>query len=513
MTGYSSSLPLGRRLAFAFGALLAVMVTIILVTVGGADRVIVAYEGAAAETAAALKDARAMADFGEERRVQAIGALKRQDQAAALAALEMGAGLADQTPLRQSQSTEAGRAAAAAAEHLGTLMSFVIGGLGLLGAALAVASSVLISRSVAQPVAAMTAAMGRLAAGDVDTPVPDPAGLPEMAAMARALAVFKDQAVAKRRADQAAAAQAGQDLAAARAAEAQSARERLAAETRAGALAAAIGEFNGTVSAILGGLETAAAGLGQAGSAFSGAMAATGEEARLAEDAAVQAAMNVQSVAGATEEISASVREITRQIGHAADGARGAVNVTGTARDEVSDLDQAAARIGDIIASIAVIAAKTDLLALNATIEAARAGPAGRGFAVVASEVKALASHAASASADITAQVGAIQASTRRAVTAMGTIAEAINGVDQGLSAIAAAADEQGAATTEIARNTVEAADRTRDVSGMVASLRGHAGQAGDEARVVTTAAEDLRGQAMRLRTAVDLFLGQVRGL
>ena len=117
------------------------------------------------------------------------------------------------------------------------------------------------------------------------------------------------------------------------------------------------------------------------------------------------------------------------------------------------------------------IASQTNLLALNATIEAARAGEAGKGFAVVAAEVKNLANQTGKATEDIQAQVSHMQ-------TVTGTAAEAIHGITSTIrrmndiaAAIASAMEEQGAATREIARNIVEAAYGTRDVSGNISGV------------------------------------------
>lgn len=127
-------------------------------------------------------------------------------------------------------------------------------------------------------------------------------------------------------------------------------------------------------------------------------------------------------------------------------------------RDEIGTVGRAIARIGDVVGMITIIAGQTNLLALNATIEAARAGAAGRGFAVVAAEVKVLASQTVRATDEITGHIQRIQSSTGHVVAAIGGIAAHIREIYDVATSIAAAVEEQGAATAEIVRNLAQAA-------------------------------------------------------
>src|SRR6185295_14281791 len=158
----------------------------------------------------------------------------------------------------------------------------------------------------------------------------------------------------------------------------------------------------------------------------------------------------VQSVASATEEMASSVNEISRQVQGSARIAGEAVEQAQKTNDRVAELAKAAARIGDVVELINTIAGQTNLLALNATIEAARAGEAGRGFAAVASEVKALAAQTAKATGEIGGQIASIQTATGESVTAIQQIGDTISQLSSIATTIAAAVEQQGAATGEI---------------------------------------------------------------
>ena len=160
--------------------------------------------------------------------------------------------------------------------------------------------------------------------------------------------------------------------------------------------------------------------------------------------------MSVESVASASEELSASINDISRQAAHAAGIASRAVNQARETDGTVQGLAKTASRIGEVVGLINTIAAQTNLLALNATIEAARAGEAGRGFAVVASEVKSLASQTAKATEEISEQIADIQKVANEAIDAIKGIGSIIGEVNEVATAIAAAVQEQGAATQEI---------------------------------------------------------------
>ncbi|MBV9564357.1 MAG: methyl-accepting chemotaxis protein, partial [Bradyrhizobium sp.] len=176
-----------------------------------------------------------------------------------------------------------------------------------------------------------------------------------------------------------------------------------------------------------------------------------------------------------------------------------------------SELSKAAARIGDVVELINTIAGQTNLLALNATIEAARAGEAGRGFAVVASEVKALAEQTAKATGEIGQQITGIQAATQESVGAIQAISGTIAKLSEISSTIAAAVEQQGAATQEISSNVQQAAQGTAQVSSNIDDVRSGAGKTGAASQELLAAAQTLSSDSNRLKAEVGRFLASVR--
>ncbi|WCS28340.1 PAS domain-containing methyl-accepting chemotaxis protein [Methylobacterium sp. NMS14P] len=203
------------------------------------------------------------------------------------------------------------------------------------------------------------------------------------------------------------------------------------------------------------------------GTAVEGASRRTAE----AVDLAGRVSGDIQSVASGAEELSASVGEISQQVSHAARMAGEAVEQARHTSTIVEGLSGQAAQIGDVVTMIQGIAAQTNLLALNATIEAARAGTAGKGFAVVASEVKALAEQTAKATDQIRDQITTTQATTREAVSAIGSIQGTIRALDEISAAIAAAVEEQSAVTQEISGSMHTAARGVGTIAGGMTAI------------------------------------------
>jgi methyl-accepting chemotaxis protein len=235
------------------------------------------------------------------------------------------------------------------------------------------------------------------------------------------------------------------------------------------------------------------------------------QQATAVAAAAEQATVNVNTVAAATEQLSASIAEISQRIQTSADDARNAVHEAERTNTTVEALNAAAGRIGEVVKLINQIASQTNLLALNATIEAARAGDAGKGFAVVATEVKSLANQTAKATEDIGRQISEIQSMTGEAVTAIRSITKVIGGIDESAAAIAAAVEQQGAATREISQNVQQAAQGTQMVTQTISTVAESSRKTGDSADQAFRSVETMAGDADRLRTDVERFLADVR--
>lgn len=227
--------------------------------------------------------------------------------------------------------------------------------------------------------------------------------------------------------------------------------------------------------------------------------------------ASEEASSNVQAVAAATEELSGSVHEIARQVSESNRIAGEAVGQAQRTDDRITALSQAATKIGDVVKLITAIAEQTNLLALNATIEAARAGEAGKGFAVVAQEVKALAAQTGKATGEIGAQIAAMQGATQDSVVAIKEIGGTINRIADIAASIAAAIEQQGAATGEIARNVQQASQGTAQVAGNVTEVSQGAGETSAASSQVLSSARSLAGESSRLKIEVQKFLGTIR--
>ncbi|HMA52770.1 MAG TPA: HAMP domain-containing methyl-accepting chemotaxis protein [Magnetospirillaceae bacterium] len=380
-----------------------------------------------------------------------------------------------------------GRAAAATRRLIVELLVFAAAiAVGLIGI-------LVIRRRIVRPIDGIVAAMEEVAKGHLDNEIPYADRADEIGDLAAALGVFKANAVEKER------------LAA------QEAETLALRQQRQAVIEAAIGDFEAASGALLSAFAQAATRM----TGTSQSMSVTAEETLRQATAVVSASdmtsANVQTVAGATEELSASIDEISRQVAQSAEIAGRAVEEASRTDQTVHGLSEAASKIGEVVQMIQDIASQTNLLALNATIEAARAGEAGKGFAVVAGEVKTLASQTARATDDIARQIAAIQAVALESVEAIRGIGSTIGEISGIATAIASAVEEQGAATRDIAQNVQQASLSVHEVGNNIAGVSRAADQTGGAAQEVMQASAEITRQAGDLRQQVTSFLGRIR--
>ena len=348
---------------------------------------------------------------------------------------------------------------------------------------------------ITRPLGSLVKVIDRMAKGDFSAEIAEAARGDEIGAVGRAVVAIKHKA-AEQAAVEAEAKRRGDDA---------------ATGERRQAMHAMADTFEGAVGGILQTVTSAASELQATARTMTVTASETARQSTTVAAAAEEASTNVTMVSAAAEELGSSVNEIGRQVDGSADLARIAVEEAAQTGRLVRELSDAASQIGDVVALISNIAGQTNLLALNATIEAARAGEAGRGFAVVATEVKELASQTAKATDEIAGQITRIQTSTGLAVTAISGITDRIREISAVATTLAAAVEEQGAATQEIVRNVTQAAIGTGEVTATISGVAGAAEETGAAASHVLSSATELSRQATTLGIEVGHFLSTVR--
>ena len=381
-----------------------------------------------------------------------------------------------------------------AARHtisIATKVMHALGALTLIGSALFV--WLYVGRSILGRISTLQRSMKLLSDGDLETEIPRSRRQDEINVMANALEIFREKMIHARTMS------ASQD------------QDRIAKAERATRMESRIAEFEMTVRSALSGLQASANSMQATAQGMSATADRSSALVTAVASAAEETSVNVQTVSSGTEQLSSSILEIGRQVISSAEIAGKAVNEAKRTDVTMQSLADNANRISIVIDLIQNIASQTNLLALNATIEAARAGEAGRGFAVVAAEVKNLASQTAKATDEIRSQIANMQQVTTSAVGTIQNIGLTIGEINEITTAIAAAVEEQGAATREIARNIQHAAGGTSEVSSNIVGVSQASAEAGSAAGNVLTASDDLRREADTLRGEIDAFLANIR--
>jgi methyl-accepting chemotaxis protein len=349
-----------------------------------------------------------------------------------------------------------------------------------------------VQRRLVRRLTSIGGAMRQLSAGDIDYKAMATGDRDEIGEMARSLEVFRAGEIERREF-----------------AERERA-EQIVQAQRATAIEQMITEFRANVSSVITAVTENVARMETTARTLSSIAGGADQEVRDASASSEATSSNVRTVAGTAHELGISIREISEQTVQAKDIVERASEMALSANQRIDQLSDGTKRIGNVVKLIRDIAGQTNLLALNATIEAARAGAAGRGFAVVASEVKALATQTAKATEEISAQIGAIQASTTEAVAAIRSISDIMGHVSQFAEGIAVAVEEQSAATQDIARNVQEAAKGANELAGGMLNVTDAIRETNCSATAVLDASQALTVQASELEEAVDAFLKNV---
>lgn len=372
-------------------------------------------------------------------------------------------------------------------------LAMQVGLMVLLVAAAAAAIGLWFARTLTKPIADLTNSMGILASGDTDAEIPGSSRGDELGEMAKAVQVFKDNAIERIRL------------------EGLSKEEAIKQIRRGEIISEATSSFEQVAGDMLRAVSAASAELNATAQAMTAAADRTNMMASSVAAAAEESTVNANTASNSASELSAATSQIQGSSTESAQIANEAVAISDEAQRAVSELVDAAHSVSEVVALIRGIAEQTNLLALNATIEAARAGAAGAGFAIVAQEVKNLANQTAGATDEIGTHIGNIQNVVNSASNAMHRITSVIGRISGIAGEIGTAVDNQAAVTSEIARSIQEVASASQSVTQDVIKVTETASETGVAASQVLSASSELSMQASKLEEETNNFLAKVR--
>ncbi|WP_445678528.1 methyl-accepting chemotaxis protein [Radicibacter daui] len=349
--------------------------------------------------------------------------------------------------------------------------------------------------AVVRPLGEVRAAITRLAAGDTQVVMSSLPRRHELGAIANTLRIFRDNAAERHRLEE------------------ERQQEADNQTLRAQALRDRVIQFETGIGAVITGIEDASRQMNDTAATLSGIVQSTDADKRSVTHSSGEASTKVESVAGATDELSSSITEISSQTTQAKNVVSLAAHHSEEARKAVDELATVAQHIGQVVTLIRDIAEQTNLLALNATIEAARAGEAGKGFAIVAQEVKNLAGQTAQATEEISNHVTSVQNSTGSTVSAITSINSTMSNIGEIVQAISAAVEEQSAVTQGISQTVRQAAaDSARAVSD-VERIGASVDNTARVAEQVRHASDAVGSRAEELKDHVSSFLSGINAI
>ena len=364
----------------------------------------------------------------------------------------------------------------------------------VIAALLALGITMIMVRRVTRPLKTVSETLTILAEGRTDVEVAYADRRDEIGAIARTIGIFKNNRIERRQLE----------------AERINA-EKLAVEHRKTELNQFVENFRAKIGGIIEQVLKSSGQFERDAQQLSVTAHSTAAMSGQSANASRQASEHVRSAATASNELSQSIVEISRQVQDSNGVAADAVKQANATDERMAELSAAGDRIGDVVKLITSIAEQTNLLALNATIEAARAGEAGRGFAVVAQEVKTLAGQTAKATDEISAHIVNMQRATEESVNAIKAIGLTIERISEITTSISSAVEQQGAATQNIAKGVDAAASGTLDVADNIERVAQGAGETETTSGQMLQSAQALSEVSIHLRDEVEEFLDSVR--